>query len=115
MPPAARASDSLDRPQGDRTAGPATAVSHTCDTLTCMAETLTIRLDADDRAALEAAARGQGKGLSAFVRELAETEARRVRREAIRAEGERVVAQLAAHPGARAELDEIGTPLTDLW
>jgi uncharacterized protein (DUF1778 family) len=78
-----------------------------------MAETLTIRLDADDRAALEAAARGQGKGLSAFIRELAEAEARRVRREAIRADGDRVVAHLAAHPGARAELDEIGTPLTD--
>jgi len=79
-----------------------------------MAETLTIRLDADDRAALEAAARRQGKGLSAFIRELAEAEAQRVRREAIRADGDRVVAHLAAHPEARAELDEIGTPLTDL-
>jgi uncharacterized protein (DUF1778 family) len=79
-----------------------------------MAETLTIRLDADDRAALATAARRQGMGLSAFVRELAEAEARRVRREAIRAEGDRVVAHLAAHPGAQAELEEIGTPLTDL-
>jgi len=79
-----------------------------------MAETLTIRLDADDRAALEAAARGQGMGLSAFIRELAEAEARRVRREAIRADGDRVVAHLAAHSEARAELDEIGAPLTDL-
>lgn len=79
-----------------------------------MAETLTIRLDADDRAALEAVARGQGKGLSAFIRELAEAEARRVRREAIRADGDRVVAHLATHPGALAELDEIGTPLSDL-
>lgn len=32
-----------------------------------MAETLTIRLDTEDRAALEAAARVQGKGLSAVV------------------------------------------------
>jgi uncharacterized protein (DUF1778 family) len=79
-----------------------------------MAGTLTIRLDADDRAALEAAARGQGKGLSAFIRELAEAEARRVRQEAIRADGDRVVAHLAAHSEARAELDEIGAPLTDL-
>ncbi len=84
------------------------------DTLMCMAETLTIRLNADDRAALEAAARGQGKGLSAFVRDIAEAEARRVRREAIRADGDRVVAHLAGHPAARSELDELGTPLTDL-
>ena len=79
-----------------------------------MAETLTIRLNADDRAALEAAARSQGKGLSAFVREIAETAAQRVRREAIRADGDRVVAHLADHPEARSELDELGTPLTDL-
>lgn len=79
-----------------------------------MADTLTIRLDADDRAALEAAARGQGKGLSTFVRELAEAEARRVRSETIRADGDRVVAHLAAHADARAELDEIGTPLSGL-
>lgn len=83
-------------------------------TLACMAETLTIRLDADDRAALEAAAQRQGKGLSAFVREVAEAKARQLRREAIRADGERVVAHLAEHPEARGELDEFGTPLTDL-
>ncbi len=83
-------------------------------TLACMAETLTIRLDADDRAALEAAARGQGKGLSAFVREIAEAEARRVRRDAIREDGDRVVTHLAQHAEARHELDELGTPLTDL-
>lgn len=83
-------------------------------TIACMAKTLSIRLNAEDRETLEAAARGQGKGLSAFVRELAEAEARRVRREAIRVEGERVVAHLATHPGAQDELDEIGTPLSDL-
>lgn len=80
----------------------------------CVAETLTIRLDRDDREALEAAAHGQGKGLSTFVREIAQAEARRVRREAIRANGDRVVAHLAEHPQARSELDEIGTPLSDL-
>jgi uncharacterized protein (DUF1778 family) len=79
-----------------------------------MAETLTIRLDAADRAALEAVARGQGKGLSAFVREIAEAEARRVRREAIRADGDRVVTHLGEHAEARSELDGLGTPLTDL-
>lgn len=75
---------------------------------------MTIRLDPDDRAALEAAARERGKGLSAFMRELAHAEARRVRREAIRADGERVVAHLAEHAEAGAELEELGTPQTDL-
>jgi uncharacterized protein (DUF1778 family) len=79
-----------------------------------MAETLTIRLDADDRAVLEAAARRQGKGLSAFIREMAEACARQVRRETIRADGDQVMAHLATHPEARSELDELGTPLSDL-
>lgn len=78
-----------------------------------MAETLTIRLDPEDRAALEVAAREQGKGLSAFMRAVAHAEARRVRREAIRADGERVVAHLTEHAETRAELDELGTPQAD--
>ena len=41
-----------------------------------MADTLTIRLDSEDRAVLEAVARAQGKGLSAFVRDLAEARRR---------------------------------------
>ncbi len=79
-----------------------------------MPETLTIRLSADDRAALEAEAQRQGKGLSTFVREIAEAEARRLRRDIIRANGVRVVTHLAEHVEARSEVDEIGTPLTDL-
>ncbi len=79
-----------------------------------MAGTLTIRLAAADRAALEEVARRQGKGLSSFVRELAEAEARRARRDAILADGYRVVAHLADRAGAGAELDELGTPLSDL-
>ena len=76
-----------------------------------MAGTLSVRLAPEDRSVLEDAARKQGKGLSTFVRDLAEAEARRVRREAIREEGQHVVAHLARHPEARAELEEIGTPL----
>ncbi|MGH9055139.1 MAG: DUF1778 domain-containing protein [Acidimicrobiales bacterium] len=79
-----------------------------------MSPTLTIRLDTEDRIALEAAARKKGKGLSSYVRELAETEAARLRRESIRAEGDRVVAYLRANPEAAEELDEIGTPLADV-
>lgn len=82
-------------------------------TVLCMAKTLTIRLGSADRTALELAAHEQGKGLSTLVRELAETEAERVRREAIKADGERVMAHLEAHPEAQRELNEIGTPLSD--
>lgn len=77
-------------------------------------ETLTIRLRADDRAVLEAVARRHGQGLSAFVREIAETAARQMRRETIRTEGDRVIAHLAERPDARSELDELGTPQADL-
>ena len=79
-----------------------------------MPETLTIRLSADDRASLEESAQVQGKGLSTFVREIAEAEARRLRRDIIRANGVRVVTHLEKHVEARSEVDEIGTPLTDL-
>jgi uncharacterized protein (DUF1778 family) len=78
-----------------------------------MAETLTIRLNAADRAVLESAARSQGKGLSAFIREMAEAAARQARRDTIRADGDHVMAHLAQHPEARRELDELGTPLAD--
>jgi uncharacterized protein (DUF1778 family) len=79
-----------------------------------VADTLTIRLDERDRKTLEAAARRQGTGLSAFVRDLAEAEARRLRRAAIRADGDRVVAYLVEHPKAQAELETYGTPLGEL-
>lgn len=79
-----------------------------------MAETLTIRLEDRDREVLEAAARRRGSGLSAFVRELAEAEAERLRKAAIRSEGERVLVHLAEHPEARAELDAYGTPPTEI-
>lgn len=81
--------------------------------MACMTETLTIRLEARDRVVLEARAHRRGQGLSAYVRELAESEARRLRREAIRAEGDRVVAHLATHPEAAAELEEIGTAVNE--
>ncbi|MGH2363046.1 MAG: DUF1778 domain-containing protein [Chloroflexota bacterium] len=78
-----------------------------------MSATLTIRLDPLDRAVLEAGARQHGKGLSAFVREIAEAEAQKLRREAIRLEGERIVAYLQGSPEAQQELEGFGTPLTD--
>lgn len=80
-----------------------------------MAQTLTIRLGDEDRAALAAAARERGEGLSSYVRDVAEQEAARLRREAVRAEGQRVVTHLAQDARARRELDELGTPQVDLW
>jgi uncharacterized protein (DUF1778 family) len=79
-----------------------------------MAETLTIRLEERDREILEAEARQHGTGLSTFVRTLAEAEARRLRRAAIRADGERIVAYLATHPEAQVELESYGTPISEL-
>lgn len=80
----------------------------------CMARTLSIRLAAEDREVLEAAAKKRGLGLSAYVRELAERDARRHRHGEIRAQGEAVVEHLASHAGTRAEVAELGTPQTDL-
>jgi len=71
-------------------------------------------LDPDDREALEAAACEQGKRLFTLVRGVAQAEAVRLRREAIRAESDRVVGHAAEHAQARDGLDEIGTPLGDL-
>jgi uncharacterized protein (DUF1778 family) len=79
-----------------------------------MAQTLTIRLEEDDRQTLEAAARSQGKGLSTFVRDLAEAEALRLRRKAIRDGGEAVVSYLAGHAPAQAELETYGTPIGEI-
>lgn len=79
-----------------------------------MGDTLSIRLDDRDRKILAAAARRQGTGLSTLVRGLAETEARRLRRSAIRAEGERVTAYLARKPEAQSEIETYSTPIGDL-
>ena len=79
-----------------------------------MADTLTIRLDERDRAILEAAARERGTGLSTFVRNLAQSEAQRLRKEAIRADGARVVAYIASNAAAREEIEMYGTPIDEL-
>lgn len=79
-----------------------------------MAGTLSIRLADADRQILELAARRRGTGLSSFVRMLAEEEASRLRRAAIRADGERVVAHLTRDADVQAELESFGTPLSEL-
>ncbi len=79
-----------------------------------MAATLTIRLQEGDRTVLESAANASGKGLSTYVRELAEAQAAELRRASIRAEGERIVAHLDQDSGAAGEVDALGTPQFDV-
>jgi len=76
-----------------------------------VARTLSIRLSDEDRATLEEAA--GARGVSSFVRELAEREAQRLRMQAVRAESERFMQAVNSDPALRAELDALGTPLSD--
>lgn len=72
-----------------------------------MTVTLAIRLAEDDRDTLAAAAQARGQGVSTLLRQLAEAEALRLRREAIRAESARVAAAIRASPEARAEFETL--------
>jgi hypothetical protein len=67
-------------------------------------------LDNDVQATLEGAARERGVGLSTYLRELAEIEAKRVRRERIRAQSRAVGAYVASSPEGRAFYEDWGTP-----
>lgn len=78
-----------------------------------MAETVTIRLRGVDRDTLEHEARERGQGLSTLLRDLAEAEAGRLRRLAIRADGQDVIDYLKNSPAARRELEDLGTPQVD--
>ncbi|HVA25557.1 MAG TPA: DUF1778 domain-containing protein [Chloroflexota bacterium] len=80
-----------------------------------MAGTLTIRLREQDREILETAAKTQGTGLSGFIRQLAEAEAKRLRNEEIRREFEEVVKYIATHPEARDELEMYSDAVIDDW
>jgi hypothetical protein len=71
---------------------------------------VSVRLDNDVQAMLEDVARERGVGLSTYLRELAEIEAKRVRRERIRAQSRAVGAYIASSPEGRAFHDDWGTP-----
>jgi uncharacterized protein (DUF1778 family) len=79
-----------------------------------MTDTLTIRLEQAHRDVVELAARAGGLGLSGYVSSLAEAEAARLRREMIRADGDRVVCYLLENPRAKAELDVYSVPQAKL-
>ncbi len=79
-----------------------------------MADTLTIRLEQVDRDVLERAARARGLGLSGLVRALAEAEVARLRRESIRADGDRVVSYFSENTRAKAEIDTYGVAQSEI-
>ncbi len=75
-----------------------------------MGHPVSVRLDNDVQATLEDAARERGVDLSTYLRELAEIEAKRVRRERIRAQTRAVGAYVASSPEGRAFYEGWGTP-----
>lgn len=74
-----------------------------------MGKPISVRLEAQIQSTLEAAARARGIGLSTYLRELAEREATRVRRERIRAQSAAVGAYVAGSVEGRA-FYEAGAP-----
>ena len=65
-----------------------------------MAHPVSFRLDDDIQATLEDAAKERGVGLSTYLREIAAKEARRLRRERIRAQSRAVGDYVASSPEA---------------
>lgn len=74
---------------------------------------ISIRLDDDVRAELEAQARSRGMGLATLLRDLATEAARAARRERIRQASAAVGAHAAAHPEGKAFYEGWGTPRAD--
>jgi len=78
-----------------------------------MGRPVSVRLEQDIQTTLEDAARERGIGLSTYLRELAAQEARRVRRERIRAQSRAVAAYIAESPDAETFYEDWGTPASD--
>jgi predicted transcriptional regulator len=79
-----------------------------------MSMPISIRLDDDIRVTLEAEAKARSVGLSAYLRELATSEAKRVRRERIRQQSQAVGEYLTSSPEAKAFYEDWGTPQSKL-
>jgi GNAT superfamily N-acetyltransferase len=75
-----------------------------------MGAPISIRLDDDVREMLETEARARGVGLSAYLRQVAKAEARRLWKERVRAQSEAVGAYVAANPEARQFFEDWGKP-----
>lgn len=74
---------------------------------------VSVRLDDDVQSTLEAVAKERGVGLSTYLRELAADEARRLRRERIRAQSRAVGDYVASSPQARAFYEDWGAPTSE--
>lgn len=73
---------------------------------------ISVRLDEDVRATLEAEAKDRGIGLATYLRQLAAEAARDVRRKRIRAQSAAVGRYVVENPAARAFYEDWGTPTT---
>jgi hypothetical protein len=78
-----------------------------------MAVPISVSLDEDVQATLEAEAKSRGIGLDAYLRQLAADAAQEVRRPRIRAQTEAVGRHAAEDPEAREFFEIWGTPTTD--
>ena len=78
-----------------------------------MGHPISVRLDDEVQVTLEEAAKIRGIGLSTLIRDLANSEARRVRRERIRAQSRAVADYLATSTEGRAFYEDWGTPPSD--
>ncbi len=79
-----------------------------------MSMPVSVRLDDRVRETLETEARSRALGLSAYLRELATAEARRIRRERIREQSRAVAEYVASNPEAAAFYEDWGSsnPIT---
>jgi uncharacterized protein (DUF1778 family) len=75
-----------------------------------MGSPVSVRLDDAAQEVLEAAARDRGIGLSTYLREMAEKEAKRIVKERIRAESRAVAEYVASSPEAHAFYADWGIP-----
>lgn len=78
-----------------------------------MTAPISVRLDDDVRATLEAEAKTRGIGLATYLRMLAAEAAREVRRKRIREQSEAVGRYIAENREAREFYEFWGTPTTD--
>ncbi len=79
-----------------------------------MSAPVSVRLDPDVRETLEFEAKARGMGLATYLRQLAATAAREVRRSRIRAGSVAVARHVKENESAREFMDDWGTPASDL-
>ena len=80
-----------------------------------MTAPISIRLDDEVRATLEAEARARNIGLATLLRQIAKEAARQVKRKRIREQSEAVGRYVATHPEAKEFYEFWGTPDIEGW